>query len=62
MLATVDMDSLELIPDSFSNVKEWGQSDLAFKARIKGGPEIFVGIGCCPGWKMAPGLPLRRKL
>ena len=44
MLATVDMDSLELIPGSFSNVKEWGQSDLAFKARIKGGPEIFVGI------------------
>ncbi len=44
MLATVDMDSLELIPGSFSSVKEWGQSDLAFKARIKGGPEIFVGI------------------
>lgn len=44
MLATVDMDSLELIPGSFSNVKEWGQSDLAFKAHIKGGPEIFVGI------------------
>ena len=44
MLSTVDMDSLELIPGSFSNVKEWGESDLAFKARIKGGPEIFVGI------------------
>ena len=44
MLSSVDMDSLELIPGSFSNVKEWGESDLAFKARIKGGPEIFVGI------------------
>jgi len=44
MLASVDMDSLELIPGSFSSVKEWGHSDLAFKARIKGGPEIFVGI------------------
>ena len=44
MLFSVDMDSLQLIPGSFSNVKEWGQSDLAFKARIKGGPEIFVGI------------------
>ena len=44
MLSSVDMDSLELIPGSFSNVKEWGQSDLAFKARIKGGTEIFVGI------------------
>lgn len=44
MLAAVDMSSLELIPGSFSNVKEWGESDLAFKARIKGGSEIFVGI------------------
>lgn len=44
MLAAVDMDSLELIPGSFSSVKEWGQSDLAFKARIKDGAEIFVGI------------------
>ncbi len=44
MLSTVDMETLELIPGSFSNVKEWGESDLAFKARIKGGPEIFVGI------------------
>lgn len=44
MLAAVDMNSLELIPGSFSSVKEWGQSDLAFKARIKGGAEIFVGI------------------
>ena len=44
MLSSVDMDSLELIPGSFSNVKEWGQSDLAFKAHIKGGTEIFVGI------------------
>lgn len=44
MLSTVDMQSLELIPGSFSNVKEWGQSDLAFKARFKDGSEFFVGI------------------
>ena len=44
MLSSVDMQSLELIPGSFSNVKEWGQSDLAFKARFKDGSEFFVGI------------------
>ena len=44
MLSTVDMQSLELIPGSFSNVKEWGQSDLAFKAKFKDGSEFFVGI------------------
>ena len=44
MLASVDMRSLEPIPGSFSNVKEWGEADLAFKARIMGGAEIFVGI------------------
>ena len=44
MLSAVDMSSLEPIPGSFSNVREWGEADLAFKARIKGGPEIFVGI------------------
>jgi hypothetical protein len=38
------MQSLELIPGSFSNVKEWGQSDLAFKAKFKDGSEFFVGI------------------
>ena len=43
-LSTVDMQSLELIPGSFSNVKEWGQSDLAFKAKFKDGSEFFVGI------------------
>ena len=35
---------MELIPGSFSNVREWGEADLAFKARTKGGPEVFVGI------------------
>jgi len=44
MLSSVDMQSLELIPGSFSNVKEWGQSDLAFKAQFKDGSEFFVGI------------------
>ena len=44
MLSSVDMQSLELIPGSFSNVKEWGQSDLAFKAKFKDGSEFFVGI------------------
>ena len=44
MLSSVDMQSLELIPGSFSNVKEWGQSDLAFKAKFKEGSEFFVGI------------------
>jgi hypothetical protein len=44
MLSPVDLQSLELIPGSFSNVKEWGQSDLAFKAKFKDGSEFFVGI------------------
>ena len=44
MLSSVDMQSLELIPGSFSNVKEWGQSDLAFKAKFKNGSDFFVGI------------------
>jgi len=44
MLLPVDMLSLELIPGSFSSVKEWGYSDLAFKARYKDGSEFFVGI------------------
>ena len=44
MLSSVDMLSLELIPGSFSSVKEWGQSDLAFKAKFKDGSEFFVGI------------------
>lgn len=44
MLSIVDMHSLELIPGSFSSVKEWGQSDLAFKAKFKDGSEFFVGI------------------
>ena len=43
MLLPVDMHSLEPIPGSFSNVKEWGESDLAFKARFKDGSEFFVG-------------------
>ena len=44
MLSAVDMATLELIPGNFSNVREWGEADLAFKARTKDGPEIFVGI------------------
>ena len=44
MLASVDMQTLELIPGSYSNVKEWGEADLAFKASLKNGPEVFVGI------------------
>ena len=44
MLSVVDLSTLELIPGSFSNVREWGESDLAFKARTKAGPEVFVGI------------------
>lgn len=43
MLSAVDLSSMELIPGSFSNVREWGEADLAFKARTKGGPEVFVG-------------------
>ena len=44
MLSVVDMQSLELIPGSFSSVKEWGYSDLAFTAKYKDGSEFFVGI------------------
>ncbi|MBR2095356.1 MAG: Rpn family recombination-promoting nuclease/putative transposase, partial [Fibrobacter sp.] len=43
-LRPLSQSSLELIPGSFSNVKEWGQSDLAFKAKFKDGSEFFVGI------------------
>ena len=44
MLASVNMRTLEPIPGNYSNVKEWGEADLAFKASLKNGPEIFVGI------------------
>lgn len=45
MLSTVDMESLEPIPGSFSTVGEHGEADLAFKAKsLTGGPDAFVGI------------------
>ena len=44
MLREVNLDSLKPIPGFYSEVVEKGESDLAFKASIKGGKEVFVGI------------------
>ena len=44
MLSDVDLDSLKPIPEFYNNVNEKGEADLAFKANIKEGKEIFVGI------------------
>lgn len=45
MLSSVDMETLEPIPGSFSTVGERGESDLAFRAKsLAGGPDAFVGV------------------
>ena len=45
MLSNVDMATLEPIPGSFSSVGEYGEADLAFKAKsLTGGSDAFVGL------------------
>ena len=44
MLKEVDLDSLFPLPCLYNNVQEKGEADLAFKAKIQGGKEVFVGI------------------
>ena len=43
-LETVDLNSLERIPDSFSEVDETGEADVAFRARVSTGAPVLVGI------------------
>ncbi len=43
-LETVDMNSLERIPDSFSEVDETGEADVAFRAKVSTGAPVLVGI------------------
>jgi hypothetical protein len=44
ILAEVDLDSLVRLPDTYSEVGERGEADIAFKAHLSGGGEINVGI------------------
>ena len=44
VLAEVDLDSLVRLPDTYSEVGERGEADIAFKAHLSGGGEINVGI------------------
>ena len=44
ILADVDLDSLVRMQESYNEVGERGEADIAFKAHISGGGEINVGI------------------
>ena len=44
ILAGVNLDTLVRIPDTYSEVGERGEADIAFKAHLSGGGEINVGI------------------
>ncbi|MCI5601733.1 MAG: Rpn family recombination-promoting nuclease/putative transposase [Hallerella porci] len=44
MLADVNLDTLERIPEGYNEVGERGEADVCFKAKIFGGKEINVGI------------------
>ena len=44
ILSEVDLDSLVRLPDTYSEVGERGEADIAFKAHLSGGGEINVGI------------------
>ena len=43
-LETIDLDSLERIPDTISDVDETGEADVAFRARVSTGAPVLVGI------------------
>ena len=44
ILAGVNLDTLARLPDTYSEVGERGEADIAFKAHLSGGGEINVGI------------------
>lgn len=44
VLAGVNLDTLVRLPDTYSEVGERGEADIAFKAHLSGGGEINVGI------------------
>ncbi len=44
ILSEVNLDTLVRLPDTYSEVGERGEADIAFKARLSGGGEINVGI------------------
>ena len=44
ILAGVNLDTLVRLPDTYSEVGERGEADIAFKAHLSGGGEINVGI------------------
>lgn len=43
-LETVDLNSLERIPDTYSEVDETGEADVAFRAKVSTGAPVLVGI------------------
>ena len=43
-LAAVNLDTLVRIPDSYSEVYETGDADLAFRVNVSTGAPVFVGI------------------
>ena len=43
-LETVNLDSLERIPDSYSEVEDTGEADLAFRVNVSTGAPVLVGI------------------
>ncbi|MBQ3780084.1 MAG: Rpn family recombination-promoting nuclease/putative transposase [Fibrobacter sp.] len=44
ILAGVNLDTLVRLPDTYSEVGERGEADIAFKAHLSGGGEVNVGI------------------
>lgn len=43
-LETVNLDTLERIPDSYSEVEDTGEADLAFRVNVSTGAPVLVGI------------------
>lgn len=44
ILSNVDLSSLEEISERYDNVDEWGEADIAFKARTLDGESFYFGI------------------
>ena len=43
-ISEVDLDTLVCIPDSYSEVEETGEADLAFRVEVASGAPLLVGI------------------
>ena len=43
-LETVNLNSLERIPDTFSEVNDTGEADVAFRAKVSTGAPVLVGL------------------